>query len=405
MIENTKLIQIISRQTMPNLLAAMAVKPARIVHICTPSMKGVSAALTKAYREAGVKVDVQELAVDEKPLMPEMFAAVTQAIKGESAAVVNFTGGTKPMSIGAYGAANAARVPSFYVDTDRGEFLDGRTGQGLVDFFPNGDLSLGQVNRQLTVNCSARANGVERVTGGLDWKPDAALADRLLRDPDLEENCHDYVAEAVSKVPHNYQQAKDHWSSWYSQPLDYPEEICKLGVEAGLFEEENGCYYAARRWSAKIEGLDLANCRYPRDVIFDAMQDVAWPFVFFNGNWWEIAVMRAFAESGKARDLRWSVDAGSRSGGSTDMEEDILGVDGVNLLYVSCKRGGDKAKLSRTLEDVNSSGLRLGGDFAHKVIAVYKEISGKDRQAILNRCRELHLQLFTRDDAMRAPAL
>ena len=178
MIENTKLIQIISRQTMPNLLAAMAVEPARIVHICTPSMKGVSAALTKAYREAGVKVDVQELAVDEKPLMPEMFAAVTQAIKGESAAVVNFTGGTKPMSIGAYGAANAARVPSFYVDTDRGEFLDGRTGQGLADFFPNGDLSLGQVNRQLTVNCIARANGVERVTGGLDWKPYAALADR-----------------------------------------------------------------------------------------------------------------------------------------------------------------------------------------------------------------------------------
>jgi len=399
------LIQIISKQTMQNLLAAMAVKPEKIVHVCTPSMQKASAALSQAYRESSVKATVVDVPVGEKPLMAEMFAAVSAAVRENENAVVNFTGGTKLMSLGAYGAANAARVPSFYVDTDRGEFLDGTTGGGLADFFTNADLTIAQVNRQLTVNSIAKANGVERVTGGQSWKQYATLADLLLRDEDLEEECHEALTEAVVKVPHNFAKAKEWWSSWYSQPIDLPEGVCRLATEAGLFEEENGSYYAARRWSRKIENLDLVNQRYPREVIFEAFQEVAWPFLFFNGNWWEIAVMRYFAEKGEVRDLRWSVDAGSRFGGSTDMEEDILGVDGVNLLYVSCKRGGDKAKLSRTLEDVNSSSVRLGGDFAHKVIAVYKEITGKDRHSILNRCRELHLQLLTRNEVMSAPAL
>ena len=106
--------------------------------------------------------------------------------------------------------------------------------------------------------------------------------------------------------------------------------------------------------------------------------------------------MRYFAKQGCYRDLRWSVDAGSRDGTSTDMEEDILGIDGVNLLYVSCKRGGDKARLSRILEDVNSSARRLGGKFAHKVLAVFCDLQGMQRKRLENRCRELRIELLDR---------
>lgn len=399
------LIQIVSKQTMPNLLAAMAVKPDRIVHVCTPSMKRTSSSLTQAYREAFVKAGVTEVPVGEKPMVQEMFAAVSSALKTCENVVVNFTGGTKLMSIGAYGAANASHVPSFYVDTERGEFLDGTTGPGIADFFPGADLTILQVNKQLTVNAITKANGVERVTCGQKWERYASLADLLLRDEDLEEKCHDFAAAIAKGVPQNWSEAKKFWQNWYSQSIDLPSAVCQAAVTAGLFDEENGSFYAARRWSEKIAQLDLEGSRYPREVVFAALHDVVWPFLFFNGNWWEIAVMRYYAETGKMRDLRWSVNAGSRFGGSTDMEEDILGVDGVNLLYVSCKRGRDKPTLSRTLEDVNSSALRLGGDFAHKVIAVYKEITGKDRHSILNRCRELRLQLLTRRDVLSVPAL
>ena len=52
------LIQIVSEETMPNLLAAMAIKPERIVHLCTPAMAGASAALERAYGQAEVKTSV-----------------------------------------------------------------------------------------------------------------------------------------------------------------------------------------------------------------------------------------------------------------------------------------------------------------------------------------------------------
>jgi hypothetical protein len=61
---------------------------------------------------------------------------------------------------------------------------------------------------------------------------------------------------------------------------------------------------------------------------------------------------------------------GSRGGGGTNMEEDILGMDDVNLLYVSRKRGGAGERLSRAIEDVNSSGRRIGGSHARKIFAV-----------------------------------
>ena len=43
------LIQIISEETMPNLLAAMAIKPERIIHLRTSSMVAASKALKRAY--------------------------------------------------------------------------------------------------------------------------------------------------------------------------------------------------------------------------------------------------------------------------------------------------------------------------------------------------------------------
>ena len=99
------LVQIVSRQTMPNLLAAMAVRPERIVHVCTPAMKSASSNLSRAYSDAGLQVQVVEKDVAVHSAMSEVF----ECVKGVAAecpdAVVNFTGGTKLMSIGAYGAA------------------------------------------------------------------------------------------------------------------------------------------------------------------------------------------------------------------------------------------------------------------------------------------------------------
>ena len=377
---------------MPNLLAAMAVKPDHIVHLCTPAMSGASAALERAYGQSWVKTSVTIRELGEHPGMIEMNKAVESVIGEMGDAVVNFTGGTKLMSIGAYAAATRARVPCLYVDTATGEFINGLSGGDFDALFPNG-TEISQVSRQLTVNGVATANGVERVSSGKLWKGYAALADFLLRNPAVEQKCHDMVEPVIRQEPRAFQKMQQYYAELYRKTLKVSDAVGELGVQAGLFEQRADGFYPAGKWLEALSGLDLSR-PIPAYQVYPAAEEARWPFSFFSGNWWEVAVMRYFAEQGRFRDLRWSVNAGSRFGSSTDMEEDILGIDGVNLLYVSCKRGGDRAKLSRVLEDVNSSARRIGGRFAHKVLAVFVELQGVQRARLLNRCKELHIELL-----------
>lgn len=387
------LIQIVSEETMPNLLAAMAIKPERIVHLCTPAMAGASAALERAYGQAEVKTSVVTCRLGEHPGMVELNDAVASLIREADDAVVNFTGGTKLMSIGAYAAATRAKVPSVYVDTAAGSFVDGLSGGGFKALFPYG-VELARVSRQLTVNGITTANGVERVTGGKPWKEYAPLADFLLRNPAAEQKCHDAAADLLKKEPRSFQQAQAYYKNLYARRLAIPNAVGELAVAAGLLEKRANGFYPASKWFSKFQGFNLSRGNVPPSLLFGAAEEARWPFSFFNGNWWEIAVMRYLVQQGRYRDLRWSVDAGSRVASSTDMEEDILGIDNVNLLYVSCKRGGDKAKLSRVLEDVNSSARRLGGKFAHKILAVFVPLQGLQAKRLASRGRELHIELL-----------
>ena len=356
-------------------------------------MEGATAALERAYGQAGVKTTVITRRLGEHPGMVELNDAVASLIGDAGDAVVNFTGGTKLMSIGAYAAATRAKVPSVYVDTAAGSFVDGLSGGGFKAFFPCGS-ELARVSRQLTVNSITTANGVERVTGGKPWKEYAPLADFLLRNPAAEQKCHDAVADLLKKEPHNFQQAQVYYKNLYARRLAIPDAVGELAVAAGLLERRTTGFCPASKWFSKFQGFNLSRGNVPLNLLFGPAEEARWPFSFFNGNWWEIAVMRYFAEQGRFRDLRWSVDAGSRGGASTDMEEDILGIDNVNLLYVSCKRGGDRAKLSRVLEDVNSSARRLGGKFAHKVLAVFVPLQGAQAKRLINRGRELRIELL-----------
>jgi hypothetical protein len=83
------------------------------------------------------------------------------------------------------------------------------------------------------------------------------------------------------------------------------------------------------------------------------------------------------------------------------MEEDILGVHGVNLLYVSCKRGGSGAKLARLLEEVAASAERIGGSHSMKLLAVYKRPYGRFAERIYKRADELRICIVSRDDLLR----
>jgi hypothetical protein len=110
---------------------------------------------------------LETVALSAMPAMPETFrvikAAIQQARGAGQTPVVNFTGGTKLMSIGAYAAALDQKALSLYVDTSDALFVDGRTADGLAGLLED-DFSFTPLRSLLTVGCVAAAHGQARVT-------------------------------------------------------------------------------------------------------------------------------------------------------------------------------------------------------------------------------------------------
>lgn len=394
------LIQLVSEQTMQNLLPAMALRPECVVHLCTPRMQAVSEALVRAYKAAGVETEVHSVPLGEMPGLQDTAAAVRGVFQDFESPVVNFTGGTKLMSIGAYATASVAKVPSLYVDTASGCFVDGGTAPGLSDALPGGSLRLDSVMRRLSVSTIAIANGVERVTGGKSWRPYAPLARLLVADPELEQCCFDAVSGPLEKLPRDFVLRRKWLAAFYATPFpELPEAVVRAGTECGLFERRGTVAFPSPVFARNL--FSIPGETNPWGLV-PALEEAATPLSFLQGVWWEVAVADHFDRNGKCRDIRWSVTAGSRGANSTDMEEDVLGVSEANLLYVSCKRGGQREKLSRFLEDTESGARRIGGSFARKVFAVFLPLKGFVRNRILNRCRELRIEFLNGETVRQA---
>lgn len=164
-----------------------------------------------------------------------------------------------------------------------------------------------------------------------------------------------------------------------AMPLQLPEGLAEPVLNAGLCRMQGGRLFLR-----------------DEDILGSAEEF----FKFFQGTWWEVAVIEHLEHTGRYRDLRWSANAGARSG-NTDMEEDILGLEDVNLLYVSCKRGGRGESLSRTLEEIASSASRIGGSHNRKMLAIYRDdISAWHMSRLQNRADELDIKIITRNDLL-----
>jgi len=158
---------------MQNLLPVLALRPARLLHLVTPKVRDRSGPIAVAARHSQIQVDPEPIHLPEMPTIRETFAAARNAIREVKQTgglpVVNFTGGTKLMSIGAFSAALQEKVPSLYVDTEYGRFLDGTTGDGISQVLGE-DLTFQALQSTLRVHSVALANGCPSATKGKDWK-------------------------------------------------------------------------------------------------------------------------------------------------------------------------------------------------------------------------------------------
>jgi len=396
------LIQLISEQTMQNLLPVLRLKPMRLVHLATPKTAGRSAFIVDAARQGGIQSSVEVVSLSPMPGIPETFNAIKSAImnakrKGTTP-VVNFTGGTKLMSIGAYAAAlhRDHKAISLYVDTEDAVFIDGRTADGFGELLEH-DVSFMPLRSALTVSTIAVANGRQRVTGGRDWKPLVPLAYHLLAEPDQEQAAHDAVLNGLFGGKPEPRKPAD-WLQVLHKPIRLPSKVLEMALSAGLLTGDLSAHVTLpRQTEAELRRLaNNAGTHMPdfNNAYFRAVAPIQQTVSFLTGAWWEIVVADAADRSGVFRDIRWSAQVGERGG--ADVEEDVLALDGVQIVSISCKRGGARARLLPLLEEINARARSLGGNFTRRFLAIYLPPHGAVGRNLERRANELGISLLDR---------
>lgn len=130
------LIQLNGDNVIANLLPIMALRPERIVQLVTKNQraeravaqfKEVFALLAKEPGFEGYKPRMQDHQLPGND-MGEVRDAVARLLLENQGAVVNLSGGSKLMSLGAYQAALALGRPSLFCDVEEERFVSGRTG-------------------------------------------------------------------------------------------------------------------------------------------------------------------------------------------------------------------------------------------------------------------------------------
>jgi len=403
----TALIQLVSEQPMPNLLALIALRPERVIHVCTPRTALRSAQIAEAARQAGLTPEFESVQLSPIPGIQKTGGAVRAAIRdartAEHQPVVNFTGGTKLMSIAAFACAMNQKVCSLYVDTDDAVFVDGGSGPALSTLLGD-DQTFTAIARRLTVNSVVVAHGRERVTGGQDWRPLLTLGRHLLHHRTEEQATHEAIHGQDGLLPGGHEPRDPAgWLQVLDRPLILPDAVIALSAEAGVLDLSSGHARLPQSSRAELEELAAHHVSDFRSRYYNAVAPLQRSLTALGGAWWEVCVADAATRCGFFRDVRWAAHVGERRG--FDVEEDILALEGVRLVAVSCKRAGaGKQRLVAHLAEFNARTEQLGGRFVRRFLALAWPPRGRQWEILQEKARELNIRLLTPETFERPDA-
>lgn len=133
----TTLVCLISNQHIPNLLTVKAVRPDNLVLLVTEGMKKNVGWFLKALAAGGLDYSDKKRIIDihKENSVEETISALQSAMAERSSDewIINVTGGTKPMSIGAFTFAQENNLKAFYiVESDQHRAIDLLGGEPAI---------------------------------------------------------------------------------------------------------------------------------------------------------------------------------------------------------------------------------------------------------------------------------
>ncbi|MFH0879971.1 MAG: DUF1887 family CARF protein [Lentisphaerota bacterium] len=388
------LIQLVSEQTMQNLLPVMALHPSRVVHVrsARQGMAERSDYIRRAckelirthpaYRDLAVEWMPDVEIPEESPAVESSQFIMNQLLRTYPQAVVNYTGGTKMMSIGAFQAlSQAGQAPGLYCDTQAQRFCLTQDYGTLPSF--------AQLATHLSVEVMLAAHGLsaDRLCaakpqeGGLAYAQEMAC---LWRDHEEEMS---RLGEKIRRIVYPDGRnliRKSQIEQCLAAGLPKPENAIEtrayeVFMADGIVQKGSSIYSFVVRTRGN-------------DALLRETDELCKKII---GGWYELYMSSCMQASGRFLDLRVNVQ--SRDPKEQYLgETDVMGIDAqaLALTFVSCKNTDEHIKPLEHVFSMRQRSLDFGGAFCKSVLSVRKFKSPQKKAQIEQACRVARVRLL-----------
>lgn len=382
------LVHLVSEQTLQNLLPTLALKPRRVLQVRSNDnrFKDSPAYLEKACRAADLKYIEflpPETIPSDSPDIEEtsrFFDSLFERHKSENLCL-NFTGGTKLMSIGAFRVAEHLRIPSLYTDSlNRHEFVDAHTGAWPVPL-----------------------DSMQSLTSGLSVPVVMAAHGKVFKAADLNEKLLGFGATAWSL------RLTDHatiavWTKSIrdSLPRDSNNRISSNPQNLRAFVQnklpprhsEAAEAYLEAAAEAGLITVDISGCARPN---VEAKKSSVENFSnLLDGGWLELAVLNFARAGSRFQDMRWSVEPPANTPPSDFGETDLIAVETskLGLAIFSCKSSLEHVPQLEHLAAWRDRARALGGSHAHAHLCLFQAKSPDQANTLKTRGEAMNVKVL-----------
>ena len=352
-------ICLLSEQPSPNICPLLdeRLKPKEVIMLVTPQqakrMGDVEAVLKR--RNFKVQAHPVESAFDAEIIQQEIESLILQARQHGKTVSINATGGTKPMSIGAFLAGFNHDVPVFYVNNDE------------VSWLHNPDRQSGfAIDERLKLDDFLRMHGIELQRQNHQAGTPKALqdfTDYLIRHPDLQASIKSLNRIAVTCLEN---------AMLTHQMTD--RELADKALQAVL--DRCAEYQLITLKGKTLNFLSESNCRWLaglwlEDHVFHVMDELRkQPSLQIQ----DLAESVEVIYAGKARSQQAKVDN----------ELDILFLADNRLFVIECKTrvfsGKTNNNASEAIYKLATLKRELGGSQARAMFVSYYPIRDEDKR-------------------------
>lgn len=343
------LIQLIGAQAQPNAICIKAINPQIVVNIYTEKTEETVHHIEHFLKNHLSHIQFRSIkthsvfpSVNETKLRFEkIFDALKDVENPEY--IINYTGGTKPMSIGAFLAGRERGASLIYVESANAI----REGENLApcERWQPPQLS---IEETLAIEGTSIEGSEEFSSLRIKMAHEILhLRGKERKDRALSQNRFCFYPASEERA---FLKNTSSVNNYFQTVIDFGNN------NAGIF---NNIIALCQK-----EGWVTSELNVSESLLGNA-KNLSSVNAFLDGGWWEILVAEAFKRLAPGDNTRWSVTAAG------NVEDDVLSIIDGRLFLVSCKAGYDQKGFKSEFHRIADRARQLGGINAVPVFARY----------------------------------